>query len=193
MIPGLCKSRRGDQQEANGVTGLSSKRRVCLDTLRTKRKASKPSRNLFSTAGTRGCAPGAHDSALRVNASGFRWPMCACLRPRAGQRRPGAEGKARREIVNMFGISLPTLKRYLKHQRETGNVLPKPILGRTSKKFAPLETGLVAYLKAHSDVTLEDHCPRDAQRDGAHQQSGFKASFLALLLLEGRTISDPCQ
>jgi transposase len=68
------------------------------------------------------------------------------------------QGKSRREIANVFGVSLATLKRYLKQRRETGNVLPKPIPGRPSKKFAPLEAGLVAQLKAHSDATLEDHC-----------------------------------
>ena len=68
------------------------------------------------------------------------------------------QGKPRREIVNMFDVSLATLKRYLKQRRETGNVLPKPIPGRPSKKLAPLEAGLVAQLKAHTDVTLEDHC-----------------------------------
>ena len=68
------------------------------------------------------------------------------------------QGKSRREIVNVFGVSLATLKRYLKQRRETGNVLPKPIPGRPSKKFALLEAGLVAQLKAHSDATLEDHC-----------------------------------
>src|SRR5947209_18047894 len=68
------------------------------------------------------------------------------------------QGKSRREIVSMFGVSLATLKRYLKQRRETGNVLPKPIPGRPSKKRAPLEVGLVAQLKAHTDVTLEDHC-----------------------------------
>jgi transposase len=68
------------------------------------------------------------------------------------------QGKTRREIVSMFGVSLATLKRYLKQRRETGNVLPKAIPGRPSKKFAPLETGIIFQLKAHRDVTLEEHC-----------------------------------
>jgi transposase len=68
------------------------------------------------------------------------------------------QGKSRCEVVNMFGVCLATLKRYLKQRRETGNVLPKSIPGRPSKKFAPLEAGIVAQLKAHADVTLEDHC-----------------------------------
>jgi transposase len=58
----------------------------------------------------------------------------------------------------MFGVSLATLKRCLKQRRETGNVLPKPIPGRPSKKYAPLQAGLVAQLQAHPDVTLEEHC-----------------------------------
>jgi transposase len=68
------------------------------------------------------------------------------------------QGKSRREIVDMFGVSLATLKRYLKQRRETGNVLPKPIPGRPSKKYAPLQAGLVAQLQAHPDALLEEHC-----------------------------------
>ncbi len=68
------------------------------------------------------------------------------------------QGKPRREVVAMFDVSLATLKRYLKQRRETGNVLPKPIPGRPSKKYAPLQAGLVAQLQAHPDVMLEDHC-----------------------------------
>jgi transposase len=68
------------------------------------------------------------------------------------------QGKSRREIVSLFGVSLATLKRYLKQRRETGNVLPKPIPGRPSKKFAPLEVGIVSQLKAHADAILEEHC-----------------------------------
>jgi len=68
------------------------------------------------------------------------------------------QGKPRREIVDMFGVSLATLKRYLKQRRETGNVLPKPIPGRPSQKYAPLQAGLVAQLQAHPDVMLEEHC-----------------------------------
>ena len=58
----------------------------------------------------------------------------------------------------MFDVSLATLKRYLKHRRETGNVLPKPIPGRPSKKYAPRHSGLIAQLQAHPDVILEEHC-----------------------------------
>src|SRR6266478_9950132 len=68
------------------------------------------------------------------------------------------QGRSRAEVIRVFGVSRASIKRYLKQRRETGNVLPKPIPGRPSKKLAPLEAGLVAQLKAHTDVTLEDHC-----------------------------------
>ena len=68
------------------------------------------------------------------------------------------QGHSRAEIVNMFGISLSTLKRYLKQRAETGDVAPKPIPGRPSKKYAALEAGLVPQLEAYPDLTLEAHC-----------------------------------
>jgi len=68
------------------------------------------------------------------------------------------QGYPRAEIVKLFGVSLATIKRYLKQRRETGDVAPKPIPGRPPKKLAPLAAGLVLQLQAHDDVRLEDHC-----------------------------------
>jgi transposase len=68
------------------------------------------------------------------------------------------QGYARSEIVKLFGISLATIKRYLKQRQETGKVVPKRIPGRPSKKYAALEAGLVAQLEEHDDWTLEAHC-----------------------------------
>ena len=67
-------------------------------------------------------------------------------------------GEPRCEIVKMLGVSLATLKRYLKQRRETGHVRPKPIPGRTARKGAALQVGLVAQLEAHPDVSIETHC-----------------------------------
>ena len=67
-------------------------------------------------------------------------------------------GRKRIIAASMFGVALATLKRYLKQRRETGSILPKPIPGRPPKKCAPLEAGIVSQLKAHADVTLEEHC-----------------------------------
>lgn len=76
------------------------------------------------------------------------------------------QGYSRSEIVKLVGVSLATIKRYLKQRRETGNVVPKPIPGRPSKKLAPLQAGLVAQLQAHDDVRLEDHCRLWEQTSG---------------------------
>jgi transposase len=76
------------------------------------------------------------------------------------------QGYPRAEIVKLFGVSLATLKRYVKQRRETGNVTPKPIPGRPPKKLAPLEARLVAQLEAHDDIRLEDHCRLWEQTQG---------------------------
>lgn len=68
------------------------------------------------------------------------------------------QGYPRSEIIKLFGVSRATIKRYLKRRRETGDVSIKPIPGRPSKKYAPLQAGLVAQLQAYPDVTLEMHC-----------------------------------
>ena len=68
------------------------------------------------------------------------------------------QGYPRAQIVKMFGVSLATIKRYLKQRRETGDLRPKAIPGRPSKKYAALQAGLVAQLQANPDLTLEAHC-----------------------------------
>ena len=66
-------------------------------------------------------------------------------------------GYPKTEIVQMFGISLSTLKRYVKQRREKGHMQPKAIPGRPSKKRAQVEAGMLPQLQAHNDATLEQH------------------------------------
>src|SRR5215472_12259851 len=68
------------------------------------------------------------------------------------------QGKARQEIVEMLGVSLATLKRYLKQRREQGHVRPHMIPGRAPKKRSTLEAGLEPQLRAHDDASLQRHC-----------------------------------
>jgi transposase len=68
------------------------------------------------------------------------------------------QGYAREEIVKLLGVSLATIKRYLKQRRETGTVAPKAIPGRPPKKLGPLQAELVAQLQAHDDRGLEEQC-----------------------------------
>lgn len=68
------------------------------------------------------------------------------------------QGRPRAEIVTMFALSLATLKRYLKRERETGDVRVKPIPGRPAKKGAALLARLQPQLDTSPDATLEEHC-----------------------------------
>ncbi len=45
-------------------------------------------------------------------------------------------GTPREEVAKTFAVSMPTIKRWLKRRRETGDVEPKPIPGRPSVKGA---------------------------------------------------------
>jgi transposase len=48
-------------------------------------------------------------------------------------------GTPPKEVARFFGISLPSIKRWLKRRRETGDVEPSPIPGPPAKKGALLE------------------------------------------------------
>jgi transposase len=67
-------------------------------------------------------------------------------------------GCPRAEIVHLFGVSLSTIKRYIKQRREKGHVRPKAIPGRPSTKRAQVEASVLPQLQANSDATLEHHC-----------------------------------
>ncbi len=66
-------------------------------------------------------------------------------------------GMARKEGAKTFSVSVPTIKRWLKRRRESGDVEPKPIPGRPSVKGAALEGWLAWHLEKNPDLTLEEH------------------------------------
>ena len=66
-------------------------------------------------------------------------------------------GKPREEAAKTFSVSMPTIKRWLKRRRETGDVEPKPIPGRPSRKGMMLRRWLPRQLEANHDLTLEEH------------------------------------
>lgn len=68
------------------------------------------------------------------------------------------QGMPRAEIIKTFAVSRSTIKRYLKLRRDTGDVKPRAIPGRPSKKGAALQVGLLPQLEAHPDATLVEHC-----------------------------------
>jgi transposase len=66
-------------------------------------------------------------------------------------------GKPREEVAKTFSVSMPTIKRWIKRRRETGDVKPKPIPGRPSSKGVVLREWLPQHLEANDDLTLEEH------------------------------------
>jgi transposase len=66
-------------------------------------------------------------------------------------------GTPREQVANTFSVSMPTIKRWLKRRRETGDVQPKAIPGRPSRKGTLLKGWLPRHLEANDDLTLEEH------------------------------------
>src|SRR4051794_36065016 len=66
-------------------------------------------------------------------------------------------GKPRKEVAKTFSVSVPTIKRWLKRRRETGDVKPKPIPGRPPRKGTMLQRWLPKPLEENHDLTLEEH------------------------------------
>ena len=69
-------------------------------------------------------------------------------------------GVPRREVVGVFGVSLATLKRWLKRRKEGEDLGPKPSPGRTPTILATAEEkrALWEQLEANYEATLERHC-----------------------------------
>lgn len=68
------------------------------------------------------------------------------------------QGIPRKEVVRLFGVSLASIKRYLKQRSETGSIAPKPIPGCPPTKRVPLQAKLQAQLEVQPDATLQEHC-----------------------------------
>jgi transposase len=67
-------------------------------------------------------------------------------------------GIPRREVADLFGISLSTIKRWLNRRQQTGDVRIYQIPGRPSVKGAALREWLPKQLEKNSDLTLKEHC-----------------------------------
>ncbi len=79
-------------------------------------------------------------------------------------------GMPRREVARVFGISLPSIKRWLKRRRESGDVEPSPIPGPPATKGVLLEQWLPNQLENNPDLTLAEHC------EAFEEESGVKVS-----------------
>ena len=69
-------------------------------------------------------------------------------------------GLPRKEVVRTFGVSMPTVERYLRLRRQTGEIRPARSPGRTSSIGATMEerSALWRQLEENDYATLERHC-----------------------------------
>ena len=69
-------------------------------------------------------------------------------------------GIPRREVARTFGVSTPTLERYLRRRREGAGLEPGRSPGRTPSICASVEErgALWRQLEENDDATLERHC-----------------------------------
>jgi transposase len=67
-------------------------------------------------------------------------------------------GMPREKVAEVFGVSVPSIKRWIKRRGETGDVEPKPIPGPPARKRAALEVALPDQVKLNPDFTLDEHC-----------------------------------
>ena len=75
-------------------------------------------------------------------------------------------GILRVEVARTFGISLPSIKRWLKRRRERGEVYAKAPPGPPALKGAMLGEWLPAHLRSNPDLTLREHCEALAEDSG---------------------------
>jgi transposase len=69
-------------------------------------------------------------------------------------------GMPRKEVVRTYGVSMPTLERYLSLRRRTGEIGPPRPPGRMPSISATIEgrSGLWRQLEENDSATLERHC-----------------------------------
>jgi len=77
---------------------------------------------------------------------------------------------SRKEVSDLFGVSLSTIKRWLKRRRLTGDVNIHKIPGRPSVKGKALREWLPSQLKSNPDLTLKEHC------EAFEDESGIEVS-----------------
>ncbi len=69
-------------------------------------------------------------------------------------------GVPRKEVADLFGVSLSTIKRYIKRRRAGEDLEPRPSPGRKRRILATSEEkrALWEQLEKNDEATLERHC-----------------------------------
>jgi transposase len=90
-------------------------------------------------------------------------------------------GVPRKEVLELFGISRSTLKRWLKRRRQTGDVNIHKIPGRPSVKGEALREWLPSHLKRNPDLTLREHCEAFEEEGGVRLSEATMSRQIARL------------
>jgi transposase len=90
-------------------------------------------------------------------------------------------GIPRKQVAELFGVSLSTIKRWLKRRRLTGDVNTYKIPGRPSVKGKALRQWLPSQLKASPDLTLKEHCEAFEDESGVEVSEAMMSRNIARL------------
>src|SRR5215217_2100301 len=90
-------------------------------------------------------------------------------------------GIPRKEVAELFGVSLSTIKRWLKRRRQTGGVETMKIPGRPSVKGEALRQWLPQQLKFNPDRTLREHCEAFEDESGVEVSEATMSRNIARL------------
>jgi len=91
-------------------------------------------------------------------------------------------GMPREEVARVFGISVPSIKRWLRRRRETGDVAPSPIPGPDAIKGNLLKEWLPARLQNEPDPTLAEHCEAFEEASGVKVSTATMCRSISRLL-----------
>jgi transposase len=86
-----------------------------------------------------------------------------------------------KEVAELFGVSLSTIKRWLKRRRLTGEVNIHKIPGRPSVKGKALREWLPRHLEANPDLTLAEHCEAFFDESGVEVSEATMSRNIARL------------
>ena len=91
-------------------------------------------------------------------------------------------GIPRREVSSLLGVSLSTIKRWLKRRRQTGNVNVEKIPGRPSVKGKALREWLPSQPKSDPELlTLAEHCEAFEEERGMEVSQATMSRNIARL------------
>lgn len=90
-------------------------------------------------------------------------------------------GISRKEVADLFGVSLSTIKRWLKRRQETADVRIYEIPGRPPVKGAALRAWLPKQLESNPDLTLKEHCEAFFEETGVEVSEATVSRNIARL------------